>query len=174
MRQDWQNRLAQEQFNELLKSIKVPDWDITDDFDFIDFNDSLDGTIDTPTYFWNWFFSIFKSVEKRIKEFFDEEDPVGKAYKAFRGDPENEKKIAACLSHIRLHYKAQLNAGFNEMRKNLDDATKTAMTLAAAKDEVRQAKAKESQYKKEKVIDPCIEKITDFERNVEYFYDEAK
>ena len=174
MRQDWQNRLAQEQFNELLKSIKVPDWDITDDFDFIDFNDSLDGTIDTPTYFWNWFFSIFKSVEKRIKEFFDEEDPVGKAYKAFRGDPENEKKIAACLSHIRLHYKAQLNAGFNEMRKNLDDATKTAMTLAAAKDEVRQAKAKESQYKKEKVINPCIEKITDFERNVEYFYDEAK
>ena len=60
------------------------------------------------------------------------------------------------------------------MRKDLDDATIKAMAQAAAKDEERRAKADESKDKKEKVIDPYIEKITDFERNVVHFYDESK
>lgn len=164
----------------LLKGLSIPTIDTIEDIEFSSFNSNIDGKIDVPWYSWELLKDIitlgirrfFQTTDDRIENFFKEEDPVGRAYKEFRGDPENEKKIALFLGIPRKTYDEKLSTQFDAMRERLKG------NIAAQENSVKRSNAEREQAAQEAdqllrdVINPYMEKITLLENEVRRFYAE--
>ena len=164
----------------LLEGLSIPTIDTIEDIEFSSFNSNIDGKIDVPWYSWELLKDIitlgirrfFQTTDDRIENFFKEEDPVGRAYKEFRGDPKNEKKIALFLGIPRKIYDEKLSTQFDAMRERLKG------NIAAQENSVKRSNAEREQAAQEAdqllrdVINPYMEKITLFENEVRRFYAE--
>lgn len=157
----------------LLEGLSIPTID-TIEVEFSSFNQSIEGKIDAPSYFMEFlrFGWLTGGTDKRIEDFFKEEDPVGRAYKAFCGDPENENKIAVFLGVPRKTYDEKLTEQFKAMQKRLKGniaAQENSVKLSNAE---REQAAQEADQLLRDVINPYMEKITLFENEVRRFYAE--
>ena len=164
----------------LLEGLSIPTIDTIEDIEFSSFNSNIDGKIAVPWYSWELIKDIitlfirrfFQTTDDRIENFFKEKDPVGRAYKEFRGDPENEKKIALFLGIPRKTYDEKLSTQFDAMRERLKG------NIAAQENSVKRSNAEREQAAQEAdqllrdVINPYMEKITLFENEVRRFYAE--
>ena len=164
----------------LLEGLAIPTIDTIEGVEFSSFNSNIDGKIDVPWYTWEalkdiltlWIRRILQTPDDRIEKFFKTQDPVGRAYNEFRGDPENENKIALFLGIPRKTYDEKLNEQFDAMQVRLKGNIKAQEDYVKLSNAEREQAAKEADKLLRDVINPYMEKITLFENEVRRFYAE--
>ena len=149
-------------------------------FSFTSFNKKISDKIDVPWYSWEflkdfftlWLRRFFQTPDDRIEAFFQDEDPVGRAYDAFKGSTEHEKQIAAYLGTIREGYIAGLNKNFKEMKSRLQSNIDVTMKTVRASNKECEQIALEAENTRKNIVEPYTEKIKDFTSKVERIYAE--
>ena len=142
------------------------------------FRGTLSGSIDTPWYSWElakdiftlWIRRFFQSPDDRIDKFFDENDPVGKAFDQFKGDDKNRNNIKNYVGQLRRClekncHDALLNVG-NQLEENIRQSNERRKGTQEELNRVRENAAK---CRKER-IEPYLEKIDLFEREITNTY----
>ena len=117
-----------------------------------------------------YFRRFFQSPDDRIDKFFDENDPVGKAFDQFKGDDKNRKDIKQYVGRLRqcLEKKCQdaLVSVGNQLEENIRQSKERRKGTQEELNRVRDNAAK---CRKER-IEPYLEKIELFEREITNTY----
>ena len=154
---------------------KELDFDASDyAFETGTFDQNIDGKIDVPWYSWEfikdiftlWLRRIFQSPQDRIDKFFEEQQPIRKAYNEFRGTPEHEKSISDYLGTPRRFFQQQLTKQFENMQKTLERAIDAKRKLVESSNEEREKAAKEAEILLRDIINPYRSRISEFEEEV--------
>ncbi len=144
------------------------------DFETGSFDQNIDGTIDVPWYSWEFIKDIatlfirrlFQTPQDRIDKFFEEEQPIRKAYNEFRGNPEHEKSISEFLGAPRRFYKQQLDNQFKKMQERLELAIAAKRKLVESSNEEREKAAADAEILLRDIINPYCSRISEFEEEV--------
>jgi len=166
--------------NDLLNSLTIISEEDIGDLVFGSFNEKLSGTIDLPWYSWELLKDIFslgirrffQTPDDRIENFFRENDPVGYAYNAFKGDSDNEKKIAFALGAQRRFYISKIKAAFENLNERLVQSIQAREDIVKSNNSERERIAKDAKDKRENIVEPYAQRIQIFQDEVFYFYAE--
>ena len=159
---------------EVLTTVDTKDLQITS-FDF-----KGEAAIDLPFYSWEFLKDfltlgirrLFQSPDDRIDKFFQEKKPVEFAYNAFKGDNRNTDSLAQILGTPRRNLVEKLTKSFTEMKARLESNSETREKTAKESNERREVIAREAQKIRETIVEPYMENLESFEKEVCRFYAE--
>jgi hypothetical protein len=162
--------------NRLFEGMSI-DIDITD-VGQESFSGTLSGTIETPWYFWEnlkdiltlYIRRFFQNPDDRIDEFFDENDPVGKAFDQFKGDDKNRKDIRQYVGRLRQSLEEKCKDALVNVGEQLEENIRQSKERRkGTQDELNRVRDNAAKCRKDR-IEPYLEKVELFEREITNTY----
>lgn len=171
MRACWE-KLQEE--NDLLSSaIEIISADDIESVTFESFNEKISGTVDAPSYFAQFFITIFTfgviNSNARIEKFFKDNDPAGRAYNDFADDKNTKEDIEEVLGAFRRNYIRELDDYVTNMEKTLKDKIEVQRKFVQEKNTDKERTAKTAQENREK-IETYSGDIKKYQQEVKRFY----
>ena len=164
----------------LFESVEVLTTVDTEDLQIDSFDFKGEAAIDLPLYSWEFLKDfltlgirrLFQSPDDRIDNFFQEKKPVKFAYNAFKGDNRNTDRLAKILGTPRRNLGEKLTKSFVRMKDRLESNINTREKTVKESNERREEIAREAQKIRETIVEPYMEKLIIFEKEVCRFYAE--
>ncbi len=137
-------------------------------------------SLDLPWYSWEFLkdfctLGLRRIIQKpadRIDDFFDEKQPITTAYNAFRGDQRNTASLIKTLGLPRRTLKHQVEQSAMAMTKRLESNIRVREEVVKESNERKVEIAREARNARETIIEPYMEKLESFEKEVCHFYAE--
>lgn len=145
------------------------------------FSDAIRQCIEIPSYFWeffrniadtilSWFGGTRETSEDRIRAFFKEKDPIGKALKDMQESCSKSKKFKELFAQARLQNKAKIQESIDGAESKFKDRIEAEQKMMLSSNEERQMLAKEAGRVRREVIEPRRTTIIDFRTRVKSAY----
>lgn len=164
----------------LFASVEVLTYVNTENLQISSFEFKGEAAIDLPWYSWEllkdigtlWLRRFVQNPADRIDEFFDDKHPVTTAYYAFKGDNRNTNNLIEILGSPRKTLKREVEQSVLAMMKRLESNIRTREEVAKESNERKVEIAREARNARETIVEPYMEKLESFEKEVCHFYAE--
>ena len=165
---------------ELFASVEVLTYVDTENLQTSSFELTGKASLDLPWYSWEFLKDfvtlglrrIIQKPEDRIDKFFKDKEPVKTAYYAFKGDNRNTDKLIEILGSPRKTLKREVEQSVLTMTKRLESNIRTREEVVKESNERKVEIAREARNARETIIEPYMEKLESFEKEVCHFYAE--
>lgn len=166
LKEEWQDLQSADN---LLKELTLGDIEkFESNADSID--DRIDGKMEFQWSIWT-FLKVFvkytrDNTYEEVDKFFEEKNPIRKAFNEFKGENANRKAISNYLGQPRVSYKDQLDERVKKMETNLESAIKSQCERLSASKADRENAVNEAEKVLSEIIEPYQRKISEFEDKV--------
>lgn len=165
---------------ELFASVEVLTHVDTENLQTSSFELKGKASLDLPWYSWEFLKDfvtlglrrIIQKPEDRIDKFFEDKEPVKTAYYAFKGDNRNTDNLIKILGSPRKTLKREVEQSVLAMTKRLESNIRTREEVAKKSNERKEEIAREARNARETIVEPYMEKLESFEKEVCRFYAE--